>query len=101
LNEPQSVQPEDKRQRTILIVEDCPEDRESYRRYLLVDPEGNYVMVEAESGKAGLQQWRQWLVSYYPLKDGGDRVLGVNVMVQEITDRKRTEEILARLGQIA
>lgn len=34
---------------------------------------------------------RDWLMSYYPQKDGNDRVLGVNVMMQEITDRKRSE----------
>jgi PAS domain S-box-containing protein len=34
---------------------------------------------------------RDWLVSYHPQKDESDRVLGVNVMVQEITERKKTE----------
>jgi PAS domain S-box-containing protein len=34
---------------------------------------------------------RQWLSSYYPQTDVEDRVVGVNVMVQEITDRKRLE----------
>ncbi|MCU0566567.1 MAG: PAS domain S-box protein [Oculatellaceae cyanobacterium Prado106] len=49
---------------------------------------------------------RDWLVSYYPLKDrdntllenlpngSADRILGVNVMVQEITERKRMETAL-------
>ncbi len=34
---------------------------------------------------------RHWLVSYHPQKDAEDRVIGVNAMVQEITDRKRKE----------
>ena len=34
---------------------------------------------------------RTWLSSYYPLKGEDDRVLGVNVVVQEITDLKRRQ----------
>jgi PAS domain S-box-containing protein len=34
---------------------------------------------------------RHWIVCYYPQKDAVERVVGVNVMVQEITDRKRAE----------
>lgn len=33
-----------------------------------------------------------WLISYYPLKDNCDRILGVNVVVQEITERKQAEQ---------
>ncbi|MFB2982880.1 PAS domain S-box protein [Microseira sp. BLCC-F43] len=43
---------------------------------------------------------RDWLVSYYPLKGACDRVLGVNAMVQEISDRKRTEAALRQQAQI-
>ena len=46
---------------------------------------------------------RTWLSSYYPLKGEDERVLGVNVMVQEITElkqreaeRKQAEEALQR-----
>jgi len=46
---------------------------------------------------------RTWLSSYYPLKGEDDRVLGVNVVVQEITElkqreaeRKQAEEALQR-----
>ncbi len=41
--------------RTILIVEDCAEDREMYRRYLRQDTERTYRILEAETGDAGLQ----------------------------------------------
>jgi PAS domain S-box-containing protein len=34
---------------------------------------------------------RHWSVSYHPQKDMNQRVIGVNVMVDEITDRKRRE----------
>jgi PAS domain S-box-containing protein len=37
---------------------------------------------------------RYWLCNYYPQKDAANGVIGVNVMVQEITDRKRQEAAL-------
>ncbi|MCU0566838.1 MAG: PAS domain S-box protein [Oculatellaceae cyanobacterium Prado106] len=44
----------DHRSRLILIVDDSPEDRERYRRYLLSDRQHAYTIVEAESGQQGL-----------------------------------------------
>ncbi|MEJ2033828.1 MAG: PAS domain-containing protein [Deltaproteobacteria bacterium] len=37
---------------------------------------------------------RDWLSSYYPVKDAGGRMLGVNAVVQDITERKRAERAL-------
>lgn len=37
---------------------------------------------------------RDWLVNYYPLKGLAGEVLGINVTVQEITDRKLAERAL-------
>ncbi len=45
--------------RTVLIVEDCPEDREMYRRYLLRDRDYDYTIVEASFGKEGVNLWQQ------------------------------------------
>ncbi|PZO42488.1 MAG: histidine kinase [Shackletoniella antarctica] len=45
--------------RTILIVEDSPEDREIYRRYLTRDRDYDYTIVEASLGEEGLNLWRQ------------------------------------------
>ncbi len=45
--------------RTVLIVEDSPEDRELYRRYLLRDQDYDYTIVEASLGEEGLNLWRQ------------------------------------------
>ena len=41
-------------QRTVLIVEDCAEDRATYRRYLDRDPRYRYRILEAETGEAAL-----------------------------------------------
>lgn len=46
-------------QRTILIVDDSPEDRELYRRYLLRDREHSYTILEAGLGRVGLEMWHQ------------------------------------------
>ncbi|TWH50840.1 response regulator [Dulcicalothrix desertica] len=42
-------------QRTVLIIDDCLEDIETYRRYLLKNTEYNYVIIDAKSGKQGLE----------------------------------------------
>lgn len=44
-----------KQQHTILVIDDAPQDREIYRRYLQADPECNYTILEEESATAGLK----------------------------------------------
>ncbi|MGV0103530.1 PAS domain-containing protein [Nostoc sp. DSM 114160] len=46
-------------QRALLIVDDSPEDRELYRRYLLRDREYSYTILEATLGQQGLELWQQ------------------------------------------
>lgn len=64
--------------RTILIVDDSPEDRGVYRRYLLSDREYSYTILEASLGQQGLDLWQQHrpdvvLLDYYlPDMDGLD-----------------------------
>ena len=43
----------------VLIVDDCPEDRLVYCRYLLQDEEYSYKIVEEESGEAALTLCQQ------------------------------------------
>jgi len=43
-----------KQQRTVLIVDNFPPDREVYRRYLQADLEYEYILLEASSAKDGL-----------------------------------------------
>ncbi|MEG4505895.1 PAS domain-containing protein [Microcoleus sp. F6_B4] len=45
------------------------------------------------------EQEQDWLLSLYPLRAEDDRVLGVNVTVHEITDRKATQKEIQRLNQ--
>ena len=46
-------------QRTLLVVDDSPEDRELYRRYLLRDRDCAYTIIEATLGQQGLELWQQ------------------------------------------
>lgn len=43
----------------LLVVDDSPEDRETYRRLLRTDSERRYEYVEAESGHEGLRAYRE------------------------------------------
>jgi two-component system, cell cycle sensor histidine kinase and response regulator CckA len=45
-------------QRTVLIIDDSPEDRELYQRYLLRDREHTYQILEATLGRDGVAQWQ-------------------------------------------
>ncbi|MBW4643657.1 MAG: PAS domain-containing protein [Goleter apudmare HA4340-LM2] len=45
---------------TVLIVDDCFEDRQAYRRYLLQDREYNYTILEEELGEEALALCRQF-----------------------------------------
>lgn len=45
-------------QRTVLIVDDNPEDCEPYRQYFFQDREYQYTVVVAELGQTGLQLWQ-------------------------------------------
>ncbi len=42
-------------QQTIVIIDDCLEDRETYRRYLLADDTYTYRILEEEYGENGLE----------------------------------------------
>jgi PAS domain S-box-containing protein len=46
---------------------------------------------------AQLEVERHWLVSYYPLKEEDGQVIGINITVLEITDRKQAEYERERL----
>ena len=46
---------------------------------------------------SGRQQY--WLLSFYPVRTQGGEMLGVGVLVSEITERKRAEEELFQSGQ--
>src|SRR5262249_40959931 len=56
----------------------------------LVSPLVDTEVQGATASRPGSE--RSWLVSYYPVRDYQGTILGVNTVVQEVTERKRTEE---------
>src|SRR5215208_7474719 len=44
--------------RRVLIVDDSPEDREMYRRFLASDPGHRYELIETETGEEGVAACR-------------------------------------------
>lgn len=74
--------------RTVLIVDDSPEDREVYRRYLLSNRENSHTILEAALGQQGLEVWQQYhpdivLLDYcLPDLDGLDFLMRLRSLVQ-------------------
>jgi PAS domain S-box-containing protein len=58
--------------------------------------EGEPAMNVEIEGEPTAENHRYWLANYFPLKSREGSVLGVNVVMQDITERKQTEEALQR-----
>ncbi|BAU63417.1 multi-sensor hybrid histidine kinase [Stanieria sp. NIES-3757] len=59
LKKTSSLSSQAKLHRTVLVIEDCQEDRLLYRRYLQTNSIWNYCFYEAESGVKGLELYQQ------------------------------------------
>ncbi|MDJ0648072.1 MAG: ATP-binding protein [Xenococcaceae cyanobacterium MO_188.B19] len=75
---------------TILIIDDCLEDRRLYSRYLTKDLLSDYKIVEAESGEEGLEQ----LVLVKP-----DLIL-LDYLLPDFTGLEFIEELKAQENQV-
>ena len=77
------------------VVPDVADMAEPYYRRVI---ESGMPVLNVESSMiAGSGTVQHFIASYYPIKDGEGRVLGVNVVVMEITQRKKIENELERL----
>ena len=63
---------------------------EHYRRVIGTGRPVLDVGVEGPTG-AGPKEKRHWLASYHPVRDENGSIMGVNVAVRDITDRKQAE----------
>jgi PAS domain S-box-containing protein len=45
---------------TLLIIDDSPEDRQAYRRYVLQNQEFNYTILESDTGEEALELYSQF-----------------------------------------
>lgn len=68
--------------RTLLIIDDCPEDRRIYRRYLLKDPYQSYQILEADSAKDGLALFQKILCDVILLDFSLPDMTGLEILDQ-------------------
>jgi PAS domain S-box-containing protein len=77
------------------IVPDLADEAEPLLRRILET--GEPLLNLEISGETNAQPgvWRTWIENWYPIADETGQNVGINVVTQEITDRKRTELLLA------
>lgn len=73
------------------IVPEMADQLEPLYRQVIESGEPILNLEVAGTNRAQPGVLRHWLVSYYPQKDLHQRVIGVNVMVQEISDRRQIQ----------
>jgi len=73
------------------IVPDWADTAEPVFRHILEtgEPKRNFELSGETKAQPGVV--RTWLLNWLPLKDTGGEIVGINVVVQEITDRKMAE----------
>jgi PAS domain S-box-containing protein len=82
----------------ILEYMSVAEDREAAKRNLDRVLTGEQIVEEAFSGEE-LRSRRYFIVSHSPIKTEEGEIIGVAVLSQDITERKRSEETLNRLNR--
>ena len=98
LAEINGVSPEDHVGRTVReIVPDLADGAESVLRQVLEtgEPILDFELQGETAAQPGVT--RTWLESWYPLRDSRDRIIGINIVAQEITERKQAEQERDRL----
>ena len=93
LAEMNGVPVEDHIGRTIRdVVPDVAEKVEPVLRQILEtgEPVLDFELTGETASAPGVQ--RTWVESWYPLRDEQGRIIGVNVVADEVTDQKRVEE---------
>ena len=73
------------------IIPDLADAAEPWLRHLLEtgEPRRNYEISGETKAQPGVV--RTWLQNWWPLKDTGGEIVGINVVVQEITERKMAQ----------
>jgi PAS domain S-box-containing protein len=81
------------------VVPEVADQAEAILRQVLET--GQPVLNVETSGETSAQPGvlRTWLEHWLPLKDDEENVIGINVVAQEITERKRTEEEIKVLNE--
>jgi PAS domain S-box-containing protein len=72
---------------------------EPYHRHVLET--GEPILDLAVEGRtaAAPEETRNWLVSYYPVRDAGDAVIGVGVVITDVTEREQARAAAEAAGE--
>jgi PAS domain S-box-containing protein len=73
------------------ILPEMADQLEPLYRQVIESGEAIFNLEVSGTNRAQPGKIRDWLVNYYPLKQKDGRAIGVNAMVQEITERKQAE----------
>ncbi|MBW4597616.1 MAG: response regulator [Brasilonema angustatum HA4187-MV1] len=90
--------------RTLLIIDDCAEDRRIYRRYLLKDPHQSYQILEADSAKDALALCQKILCDVILLDFNLPDMTGLEILdhlTQQISDTNAPVIMLTGQGDEA
>jgi PAS domain S-box-containing protein len=78
------------------VLPEMADTLEPVFRRVIETGEPSLNVEQSAAADAAPDRFRHYIGSFYPIKNGGGRVLGVNVVVVDITQRKTIEEELER-----
>src|SRR5262249_6881355 len=71
-----------------VLGEELANTIEPYHRHVIDTGEAILELAVEGQTAAAPGQTRNWLVSYYPVRDAVDRILGVGVVISDVTERE-------------
>jgi PAS domain S-box-containing protein len=82
-----------------VLGDDLPETIEPFHRRVLETGEAILDLAVEGRTAAAPGESRNWLVSYYPVRDAAGDVLGVGVVITDVTDRERARAAAEAAGE--
>ena len=78
---------------------DVAEEIEPYHRRVVETGEAIIDLPVAGRSAAAPDEERSWLVSYYPVRDAADEIIGVGVVITDVTERERARAAAEAAGE--
>ncbi|MFL5945641.1 MAG: GAF domain-containing protein [Gaiellaceae bacterium] len=82
-----------------VLGDELAEGIEPYHRQVLETGEPILDLPTIGRTAAAPEEVRNWLVSYYPVRDAGDAVIGVGVVITDVTDREEARAAAEAAGE--
>jgi PAS domain S-box-containing protein len=81
-----------------VLGEELANTIEPYHRHVIETGEAILELAVEGQTAAAPGQTRNWLVSYYPVRDAVDRILGVGVVISDVTEREQAQAAAEAAG---